>query len=108
MTPMPAIPPEIEARLKAHIAGIARLFKAPRITLIVRAPEGANVKGDLILTADNLTLVMQSLRAMMVREAQILVGTPEEMTLIEKPRTDARPNFQSDNLDARTRPSKRG
>jgi len=93
---MPAIPPEIEAQLKAHISGIARLFKAPKITLIVRSPEAANV---------NLTLVMQSLRAMMVREAQILVGTPEEMTMIEKPRTEARPNFESGNLDARTRPS---
>lgn len=102
---MAAIPPEIEALLKAHLVEIARLFKAPRITLIVRAPAGANVKGDLILTADNLTEVMACLRAEMVSQAEILVGTPQQMTVIEKPRSEARPKMESDNPMGGARPS---
>lgn len=102
---MAGIPAEIESLLKAHLGAIAKLFKAPKITLIVRAPQFANASGDLILTSDNLTLVQMSLQSMMIREAHILAGTPEQMTVVEKPRTEVEPNMYGEDMDPRARPS---
>ena len=64
---MAEIPEEIRKQLEASLAGIAKLFKAPLITLIVRA--GGNSSGDLVLTNDNPTLVLEALRNRMVAEA---------------------------------------
>ena len=82
------IPSSIQERLQAHLIEIARIFKAPRVTLIVRSPDVANVKGDLILGNDDPHFVSQALRARMVAEAQILVGTPQQMKVVEKEKTD--------------------
>ena len=81
---MADIPKEIEERLRPHLAAIARLFKAPRITLIVRAPEIGNVTGDLVLSNDNPTRAIAALRSRMVAEAEIYAGAPNRMTAIVK------------------------
>jgi regulator of protease activity HflC (stomatin/prohibitin superfamily) len=62
------IPKEIRETLERHLAGISRLFKSPLITIIVRA--GDNATGDLVLSADNPTLVIEALRKRMVAEAE--------------------------------------
>lgn len=64
------IPPEIADALKPHLIAIKRLFKASRITLVVRTPEDSNAAGNLVLSDDNPTLVIQAIRAQMVAEAQ--------------------------------------
>ena len=64
------IPTEIADRLKLLLKPIAELFAASRITIIVRAPEEGNTLGDLVLTNDNPTRVIQTLRAHMVAEAE--------------------------------------
>lgn len=84
---MPSIPKEIEARLQSHLTAIAKIFRVPRITLIVRGQtpeEGANARGDLVITNDNPIFVEAALRARMVERAQILVGTPVQMDVFEK------------------------
>ena len=82
---MAKISKEVEDALKPHLAAIARIFKAPRITVIVRAPEGANVVGDLVLSNDNPTLVIAALRARMVAEAEIDVDQPGMTLQIKEP-----------------------
>ena len=92
------IPPEVQEDLQRHLTAIAKLFVAPRITLIVRGPEVGNVKGDLILGNDDPVHVAAALRARMVDEAKVLVGTPHEMTVVEKEPSDPRtrgPRLQS-------------
>lgn len=64
-----AIPAETAERLKVLLKPIAEIFRASRITIIVRTPEGSNATGDLVLSNDNPTLVMETLRAHMVAEA---------------------------------------
>jgi hypothetical protein len=67
------IPKDVQARLRPLLTEIARLFKAPNITIIVRG--GANAPGDLVFGNDNPTLALEALRAFMVREAkQLTVG----------------------------------
>ena len=65
-----AIPPEVAERLKVLLKPIAELFNSSRITIIVRAPEGANSIGSLVLGNDNPTDVLTVLRAHMAAEAQ--------------------------------------
>jgi hypothetical protein len=89
---MAEIPPSIQERLKAHLAAIAAIFKAPRITLIVRGPEEGNAKGDLILGNDDPIYVSRALRARIVAESKILAGTPQEMKVTEKEKTDGGTN----------------
>jgi hypothetical protein len=74
---MADIPKEVQDALRPHLAAIARIFKAPRITLIVRAPEGANVKGDLVLGNDDPSLALAALRARMVAEAELFRDDPD-------------------------------
>lgn len=90
------IPPEMEAYLQIHLAAIARAFKAPRITLIVRGPEDGNVKGDLVIGNDNPVFVGRVLNAQMISRAKILAGTPEETEIREMEPTEGGkgPNFQ--------------
>jgi hypothetical protein len=64
------IPPEIAERLQTLLKPIAALFNAPRITIIVRSPEEGNAVGDLVLSNDNPSAVVATLRAHMVAEAQ--------------------------------------
>lgn len=80
------IPKNVEDQLKPYLTAIARLFKAPRITLIIRAPGGddGNAKGDLVLTNDNPLFAGQALKALEIGRAKILIGTPVQMEAIEK------------------------
>lgn len=64
------IPEAVAERLKLLLAAIAKLFKASRITLIVRSPEDANSVGDLVFSSDSPAKVMEVLRAHMLAEAQ--------------------------------------
>ncbi len=82
------IPASVQERLQAHLVAIARIFKAPRITIIVRSPEEGNAKGDLILGNDDPLYVSRALRARMIAESKILAGTPQEMKVVEKEKTD--------------------
>lgn len=102
---MAGIPAEIEARLKPHLAAIARLFRAPRITLIVRGGDGGNAGGDLVLGNDNPTLALGALRARAVAEAEILAGTPEQTRVQFKPGPKVEFDSDSDSLDGVLRPS---
>ena len=74
---MAKISKEVEDALKPHLAAIARIFKAPRITIIVRAPEGANVVGDLVFGNDDPTLALAALRARMIAEAELFRDDPD-------------------------------
>ena len=65
-----AIPPEIADRLKALLKPIAELFAASRITIIIRSPEEGNTVGDLVLSSDNPTKVLEVLKAHMRAEAE--------------------------------------
>lgn len=64
------IPPEIADRLQLLLKATAALFKASKITIIVRAPEDGNTEGDLVLTNDNPSKAMMVLRGHMVAEAR--------------------------------------
>lgn len=48
----------VERQLKLHLLAIERMFKSPKVTLIVRndLPDGAN--GDILLTNDNVDSVI--------------------------------------------------
>lgn len=85
---MAEIPASVQERIKAHLVEIAKIFKAPRITLIVRGPEEGNASGDLILGNDEPMYVSRALRARIIAESKILEGTPQEMRVVEKERTD--------------------
>lgn len=106
---MPAIPAEIEERLKPALTAIAKLFKAPRITLIVRSPDVGNVKGDLVLGNDDLTKVEAALRALVVGEAVLFAESPDPMRVVEKEKTHGStdPHIWSDG-DAGERQPRRG
>ncbi len=85
---MAEIPASVQQRLQAHLTAIAAIFKAPRITIIVRGPEEGNAKGDLILGNDDPIYVSRALRARIIAESKILEGTPEQMRVLEKEETD--------------------
>lgn len=65
-----AIAPEIAERLKLLLKPIAELFAASRITIIVRSPEEGNTLGNLVLSNDNPTKIMEVLKEHMVAEAE--------------------------------------
>lgn len=96
----------MEAYLQIHLHAIAKAFKAPRITLIVRGPEEGNVKGDIVLTNDNPVYVERVFRAQMIERAKILVGTSEEMDIIQKERTTGGlgPHFEDGGIAADYQP----
>lgn len=102
---MASIPPEFEEILQRHIWGIRRLFKSPRVTIIVRAADDGNAKGDLVLTEDDPIRVMEALRARMIDEAKIFAASPHPMRLITKEASHVAPRVQSDPLDAISKPS---
>lgn len=87
---MPSIPPQIEKYLQGPLTAIAKIFRVPRITLIVRGQtpdEGGNARGDLVITNDNPIFVEAAFRARMIERGQILVGTPVQMDVFEKEAT---------------------
>ena len=90
---MAQIPDSVQEKLKAHLGAIAGIFKAPRITLIVRGPEEGNARGDLILGNDDPVYVSKALRARIIAESKILEGTPQEMRVVEKEATDGGKDF---------------
>lgn len=53
------IPPEVEAYASEHLTAIARLWKNPRVTLLVRSPdmEAEGKDADFIMTNDDLNAV---------------------------------------------------
>ena len=99
---MAAIPTEIQERLQHHLTAIARLFKAPRITVIVRGPEVGNAKGDRVLSNDNLTHALAALRARMVAEAKFLDG---QFDVIEVEATAPAHGIVMDEINPLTVPS---
>ena len=64
------IPLEVADRLKELLKPIAQLFNAAKITIVIRSPDQGNVVGDLVLTNDNPTKVLETLRTHMVEEAK--------------------------------------
>lgn len=64
------IPVEIADRLKLLLDAITKLFKASRITIIVRTPEDANSTGDLVFSNDQPHKAIEALRTHMVAQAQ--------------------------------------
>lgn len=52
----------VERQLKLHLLAIERMFKNPKVTLIVRneLPDGAN--GDILLTNDNVDKVIECIQ----------------------------------------------
>ena len=65
------IPPEFQERLEAHLAGIAKLFRAPRITLVIRSADSGNTEGDLVLSNDeHIQKVIDVIHSHMKAEAR--------------------------------------
>ena len=51
---------QLHEKIEPHLAAIGQLFKNPKITLLVRAPDVED--GDLILTADDPDSVIAALK----------------------------------------------
>ena len=65
------IPPEFQKPLEDYLAGIAKLFGASRITVVVRAADSGNTVGDLVLSNDDHPgKVIDVLREHMTAEAR--------------------------------------
>ena len=47
------IPPEFQEQLERYLTAIAKLFRAPRITIVVRSSDSGNTQGDLVLSQDD-------------------------------------------------------
>lgn len=71
---MPDIPEDIHETLRGHLTAIAKLFRAPLITLVVRA--GDNAKGVLVLGNDNPSFLIEALRERMVADAKSQFAEP--------------------------------
>ncbi|MCW3837845.1 hypothetical protein ACFQ1E_17510 [Sphingomonas canadensis] len=57
------IPTYVAAEISSHLDAIAAYFKAPRLTLVIRNPDTApNGAGDLVMTNDDLDLVIEAIR----------------------------------------------
>ena len=102
---MANIPEDMQERLQHHLTAIGRLFKSPRVTLIVRGPELGNATGDLVLTTDDPLKAERALRARIIAQAKIFAGQPAEMDVYEKPATRPDLPMESQNVDLVLRPS---
>jgi hypothetical protein len=51
---------QLHEKIEPHLKAISKLFKNPKITLLVRAPDAED--GDLILTADDPDCVIAALK----------------------------------------------
>lgn len=85
---MTNIPDAGRKHLQAHLTEIARIFRTSRITLVVRAADDGNAKGDLVLTNDDPYLAELALKAEVIRRAQMFAGTPMQMEVLEKEKAD--------------------
>jgi len=56
-------------QLMPHIEAIERLFKNPRVTLLVRAPDLPD--GDLMLTQDDEATICEAVRRQMAKKPAI-------------------------------------
>jgi len=52
------LPDYISDEIADHLDEIAKLFKKPKVTLVVRAPEMPDGEGDLVMTDDDLDQVV--------------------------------------------------
>lgn len=59
--------------LSADLDRIARRFKDPKITLVVRAPELKD--GDVVLTNDNLESAIEAIRRLEAKAAHVIETT---------------------------------
>lgn len=63
---MAGIPDHISDEIADHLDAIKAFFKAPKLTLIVRAPELAD--GDLVMTDDRIADAVAALERMRPKE----------------------------------------
>lgn len=82
---MAEIPPEIREKLEGYLTAIAKIFKSPVITLVVRP--GGNAGGVLVLGNQAYPEVIAAVKEVMVAEARRLADDdqPAETTATEKP-----------------------
>jgi len=57
---------EVHSEISVHLAEISRLFKNPKITIIVRAPDQPD--GDVILSDDDLDRVIAAIENLKGRD----------------------------------------
>jgi hypothetical protein len=73
------IPQVVVEPLRRSLTAIARLFKAPRIGLVVLGPSGdvaPNAKGDLYIGTVNPSVAIVALRKILVQEAEKFADDP--------------------------------
>ena len=73
---MAEVPEDIREHLRVHLTAIAKLFRVPLITIIVRSPDGGNVGGDLHFGNDNPTLALDAFRKLLASEASKVADEP--------------------------------
>jgi hypothetical protein len=56
-------------KIVPHLEAIERLFKAPRITLLVRAPQLPN--GDILLTQDDEATIIEAITRQMAKRPAV-------------------------------------
>ncbi len=66
---MPEIPTDIRKQVQQHLIEIAKLFRAPLITIIVR-PSSDNASGTLVLGNDDPMAVIGAIREHVERTAK--------------------------------------
>jgi len=65
------IPPEFQEPLQRYLTAIAKLFRAPRITVIIRSADNGNTQGDLVLGNDeHIDKVIEVLTIHRIAEAR--------------------------------------
>jgi hypothetical protein len=60
------LPQAVEVRLTRLLGEVADLFRAPRVTLVVRSPQLPG--GALVLTDDDLDLAVEAIRRLAARD----------------------------------------
>ena len=54
------VPIEAQMKISTHLEAIERMFKAPKVTLVIRNPELED--GDLIVTNDNFEDAIEAIK----------------------------------------------
>lgn len=57
-----SLPPDMVAELAVHLDDIKKLFKNPKVTLVVRASQMPDGKGGLVMTDDDLDQVLGAIQ----------------------------------------------
>jgi len=65
---MPADLSDVQAEVAYHLDRIGRLFKAPKLTIVIRSPQLED--GDIILTDDDLPQVVAAIERLRARQGQ--------------------------------------